>query len=107
MAVKVLRAELLVAPPLVSDITVESEFHSFVTTHGFLSSNCAMGKQAMGYSVLNFKERMDTMANLLWYSSMPLVSPYMSRHYGSEKMTAGYNVVVAIMTYGGDRKSVV
>ena len=101
VAVKVLKAELLVAPPLVSDITVESEFHSFVTTHGFLSSNCAMGKQAMGYSVLNFKERMDTMANLLWYSSMPLASPYMSRHYGAQTMTAGYNVVVAIMTYGG------
>ena len=62
---------------------------------------CAMGKQAMGYSVLNFKERMDTMANLLWYSSMPLASPYMSRHYGAQTMTAGYNVVVAIMTYGG------
>ena len=72
--------------------------------HNQAPRNCyqsAMGKQAMGYSVLNFKERMDTMANLLWYSSMPLVSPYMSRHYGSETMTAGYNVVVAIMTYGG------
>ena len=86
---------------MISDITVESEHHSFITTSGIFSSNCAMGKQAMGYSVLNFKERMDTMANLLWYSTMPLVSPYMSRHYGGETMTAGYNVVVAIMTYGG------
>jgi len=86
---------------MISDITVESDHHSFVTTNGIFSSNCAMGKQAMGYSVLNFKERMDTMANLLWYSAMPLVSPYMSRHYGGETMTAGYNVVVAIMTYGG------
>jgi DNA-directed RNA polymerase II subunit RPB2 len=62
---------------------------------------CAMGKQAMGMSVLNFRERMDTMANLLWYSSLPLASPYMSRHYGAQRMTAGFNVVVAIMTYGG------
>ena len=86
---------------MISDITVESDHHSFVTTNGIFSSNCAMGKQAMGMSVLNFRERMDTMANLLWYSSLPLASPYMSRHYGAQRMTAGFNVVVAIMTYGG------
>jgi hypothetical protein len=33
---------------LISDIEVESENHSFVAASGFLSSNCAMGKQAMG-----------------------------------------------------------
>ena len=61
----------------------------------------AMGKQAMGVYALNHRERMDTMANLLWYNNVPLASPYMSRFYRAQSMPSGYNVVVAIMTYGG------
>lgn len=61
----------------------------------------AMGKQAMGVYALNYRERMDTMANLLWYSSTPLASPFMSRYYHTQSMPSGFNVVVAIMTYGG------
>ena len=62
---------------------------------------CAMGKQAMGVYALNFQERLDTMSNLLWYSSVPLASPYMSRFYRAQSMPSGFNIVVAIMTYGG------
>lgn len=65
------------------------------------SYQSAMGKQAMGVYALNFRERMDTMSNLLWYSSVPLASPYMSRFYRAQAMPSGFNVVVAIMTYGG------
>jgi len=61
----------------------------------------AMGKQAMGIWATNMRERMDTMSNVLWYSSVPLASPYMSRFYGAQKMPYGFNVVVAIMPYGG------
>lgn len=61
----------------------------------------SMGKQAMGVYALNFRERLDTMANLLWYSSTPLASPYMSRYYHAQSMPSGFNIVVAIMTYGG------
>jgi len=61
----------------------------------------AMGKQAMGIWATNMRERMDTMSNMLWYSSVPLASPYMSRFYGAQKMPYGFNVVVAIMPYGG------
>jgi DNA-directed RNA polymerase II subunit RPB2 len=61
----------------------------------------AMGKQAMGTYALNFRERMDTMANILWYSSVPLASPVMSQYYRAQAMPSGFNVVVAIMTYGG------
>jgi DNA-directed RNA polymerase beta subunit/intein/homing endonuclease len=86
---------------MISDITVFHDHHSFITSHGILSSNCAMGKQAMGIYSLNHRERMDTMTNLLWYSSVPLASPYMSQFYRVQKMPAGFNVVVAIMTYGG------
>ena len=65
------------------------------------SYQSAMGKQAMGVYSLNFHQRLDTMANLLWYSSVPLASPYMSRFYRAQSMPSGFNVVVAIMTYGG------
>jgi len=65
------------------------------------SYQSAMGKQAMGVYALNFRERMDTMSNLLWYSSVPLASPYMSRFYRAQAMPSGFNIVVAIMTYGG------
>jgi hypothetical protein len=61
----------------------------------------AMGKQAMGIYALNFRERMDTMGNLLCYPSVPLVSPYMSRFYRAQDMPSGNNIIVAIATYGG------
>ena len=61
----------------------------------------AMGKQAMGVYALNFTERLDTMSNLLCYTARPLVSPYMSKYYRAQDMPSGYNIVVAIMTYGG------
>ena len=61
----------------------------------------AMGKQAMGIYALNFRERMDTMGNLLCYPAVPLVSPYMSRFYRAQDMPSGNNIIVAIATYGG------
>lgn len=65
------------------------------------SYQSAMGKQAMGVYALNFGERLDTMSNLLMYTARPLVSPYMSKYYRAQDMPSGYNVIVAIMTYGG------
>lgn len=61
----------------------------------------AMGKQAMGVYALNYTERLDTMSNLLMYTARPLVSPYMSKYYRAQDMPSGFNIVVAIMTYGG------
>lgn len=65
------------------------------------SYQAAMGKQAMGVYALNFTERLDTMSNLLCYTARPLVSPYMSKYYRAQDMPSGFNIVVAIMTYGG------
>ena len=62
---------------------------------------CAMGKQAMGMYALNYRERFDAMSHLLCYPQIPLVSPFVSKFYGSEKMPSGQNIVVAIMTYTG------
>ena len=61
----------------------------------------AMGKQAMGIYALNFRDRMDTMGNLLCNPSLPLVSPYMSKFYRAQDMPSGNNIIVAIATYGG------
>ena len=85
----------------VSDITVESDFHSFITTNGIMSSNCAMGKQAMGVFAQNYKERFDALAHMLMYPNLPLVSPSMGKYYGAYSMPSGRNIIVAIMTYGG------
>ena len=62
---------------------------------------CAMHKQAMGIYALNFRERFDAMSHILCYPEIPLVSPYMSRHYGAQSLPTGQNIVVAIMTYTG------
>jgi DNA-directed RNA polymerase II subunit RPB2 len=61
----------------------------------------AMGKQAMGIYALNFRERLDTMGNLLCNPALPLVSPYMSKFYRAQDMPSGNNIIVAIATYGG------
>jgi DNA-directed RNA polymerase beta subunit len=86
---------------MISDITVESEFHSFVTSHGIMSHNCSMGKQAMGTYALNYRERFDALGHVLCYPQVPLVNPYMAKYYGNNKMMNGQNIIVAIMTYGG------
>ena len=62
---------------------------------------CAMSKQAMGIYALNFRERFDAMSHVLCYPEIPMVSPYMSKFYGAQKLPAGQNIVVAIMTYTG------
>ena len=85
----------------VADITVESDFHSFITTGGLMSHNCAMGKQAMGVFAQNYQERFDALAHMLMYPNLPLVSPNMGKHYGAYSMPSGRNIIVAIMAYGG------
>ena len=85
----------------VSDLTILNDNHSFITTGGIFSSNCAMGKQAMGIFALNFRERFDAMAHLLCYPQVPFVSPFMSKFYGGQTMPCGQNIIVAIMTYTG------
>lgn len=61
----------------------------------------SMGKQAMGLYALNFTDRMDTMSNVLWYNSQPLVTPYMSKYFRAKDMPSGNNIIVAIGMYGG------
>jgi len=85
----------------IADITVDNQYHSFITSHNIGSHNSSMGKQAMGVYALNFRERFDAMSHVLSYPEMPMVSSYMSRFYGAQSLPAGQNIIVAIMTYTG------
>jgi DNA-directed RNA polymerase II subunit RPB2 len=86
---------------LVSDIEVESENHSFITTYGFASSNCAQGKQAMGVYVTNYEGRMDKTAYVLNYPMRPLVDTRIMNLIKLNEIPSGTQVIVAIMTHTG------
>lgn len=86
---------------MISDITVESDNHSFIGGDGFAVSNSAMGKQAVGVYMTNFNERLDTMAHVLHYPQKPLVHTMLSKYTFSDQMPYGINAIVAIMTHTG------
>ena len=86
---------------MVSDITVESDHHSFIGGEGFAVSNSAMGKQAVGIYATNFNTRIDTMAHVLHYPQKPLVRTKLSKYTNADSLPSGINAVVAIMTYSG------
>ena len=90
-----------VSDRLVSDITVESENHSFITSGGIMSSNCAQGKQAMGVYVTNYENRMDKTAYVLNYPMRPLVDTRIMNMIQLNKIPSGTQVIVAIMTHTG------
>ncbi len=61
----------------------------------------AMGKQAMGIYTTNFDERMDTLAHILHYPSIPIVNTMLSKYLNSIHTPNGAMVVVAIMSGNG------
>lgn len=86
---------------MISDITVESENHSFIGGAGFTVSNSAMGKQAVGVYMSNFNNRIDTMAHVLNYPQKPLVRTKLSKYTHGDQLPSGINAMVAIMTHTG------
>ena len=62
---------------------------------------CAMGKQAMGVYVTNFRNRMDKTSYVLSYPMRPLVDTRVMNFIQLNNIPSGSPVIVAIMTYSG------
>ncbi|CAL9153212.1 unnamed protein product [Musa hybrid cultivar] len=62
---------------------------------------CAMGKQAMGNIAYNQLCRADTLLYLLVYPQRPLLTTKTIELIGYDKLGAGQNATVAVMSYSG------
>jgi len=62
---------------------------------------CAMGKQAMGNVAFNQLDRMDTLLYLLCSPQKPLLSTKTIELVGFDRLGAGQNATVAVMSYSG------
>jgi DNA-directed RNA polymerase beta subunit len=85
----------------ISDIEVESNNHSFISTNGILSSNCAMAKQAIGISATNYDKRMDKTTYALNNPSRPLVDTRIMDFLQLNRIPSGNQIHVAIMSFTG------
>jgi len=62
---------------------------------------CAMGKQAMGAIAYNQFNRFDTLLLTLVYPQKPMVKTKTIEMINFEKLPAGHNATVAVMSYSG------
>ncbi|KAF5764572.1 putative DNA-directed RNA polymerase [Helianthus annuus] len=62
---------------------------------------CAMGKQAMGNIAYNQLSRLDSLIYLLVYPQRPLLTTRTIELIGYDKLGAGQNATVAVMSYSG------
>ncbi|TPX39951.1 DNA-directed RNA polymerase [Synchytrium endobioticum] len=62
---------------------------------------CAMGKQAMGILAYNQFQRIDTLLYSLVYPQRPLVQTHTIEIIGYDRLPAGQNATVAVMSYSG------
>lgn len=85
---------------MISDITTESENHSFIA-EGFCVHNSAMMKQAIGIPTLTFTNRMDTTNYVLQTPQKPLVCTKPTTLLKLDEMPCGQMAILAIMEYSG------
>ncbi|CAD6925477.1 unnamed protein product [Tilletia controversa] len=62
---------------------------------------CAMGKQAIGAIAYNQLNRIDTLLYLIVYPQQPMVKTKTIELIGYDKLPAGQNAMVAVMSYSG------
>ncbi|KAI6649806.1 DNA-directed RNA polymerase III subunit RPC2 [Oopsacas minuta] len=62
---------------------------------------CAMGKQSMGVIAYNYLNRIDTLMYTLVYPQAPLVKTHTLDIINFDKLPAGQNATVAVMSYSG------
>lgn len=62
---------------------------------------CAMGKQAIGAIAYNQLNRIDTLLYLMVYPQQPMVKTKSIELVGYDKLPAGQNATVAVMSYSG------
>lgn len=62
---------------------------------------CAMGKQAIGAIAYNQLNRIDTLLYLMVYPHQPMVKTKTIELIGYDKLPAGQNATVAVMSYSG------
>jgi len=86
---------------IISDITTESDNHSFIAGDSFCVHNCSMGKQALGTYAMSYKQRTDTIVHVLDYGQKPIVTTKPATFMGFDEMPYGMNCIVAVLTYTG------
>ncbi|KAL7722534.1 DNA-directed RNA polymerase subunit beta [Entamoeba marina] len=62
---------------------------------------CAMGKQAIGAIAYNQFRRIDTLLYVLYYPQVPMVKTKTIDMINFDKLPAGQNAMVAVMSYSG------
>lgn len=62
---------------------------------------CAMGKQAIGAIAYNQLQRIDTLLYLMVYPQTPMVRTRTIELVGYDKLPAGQNAIVAVMSFSG------
>ena len=61
----------------------------------------AQGKQSLGIYTTNFKNRMDTKGQIMYYPQKPIIQSKMSKYLNSNDLPHGINAIVAIGCFSG------
>jgi DNA-directed RNA polymerase beta subunit len=80
---------------MISDITTESNNHSFIAAN-FCVHNSAMGKQAVGIPFTNYRQIMSGTFHTMMYVQKPLAMSRSASIIGFDQMPAGLNAMTAI-----------
>jgi len=86
---------------LVYDFETLSENHTFIAD-GFVSSNCSMGRQALGIFSSRHANRFDSSVKMLAWPNAPIFEPQINRIIGLDKLPQGQMVRALMATYDGN-----